>query len=251
DAATGLDVANASPVEHRQLANLRSVIEANGGLAPEADAATVEAHRQAGVAMASLADSDRRIDTVIRVAEDWSRNPGTGLQSAVMAAHDGIRDYDRARFSAEAKDGFATITAARDILLAMRDGLDADSKEAAPIFVTPVGTDPDAALAATKLRTALVGAGYRVVDNREASALTFEVALVAEDIQNFTLGGISGVTSKVTLSLTGAWTYRDEAFLRETETGTGKSVSRGSVTEDAIENTVELLVEALEAKVAE
>lgn len=250
ESAAGLDVATASPTTHQRLANLRSVIEANGGLSPEADATTRSAYGTAEIAAARLAESDRRIARLIETATAWERNPGTGLTSGVRTTMAAIGDYDRARFSDEASAAFETVSGAEDILQAMEQGLDPATRSVAPVYVVPLDDTAGALLAADRLRTALVQAGYRVVDRREASALTFELGFLGETRQPLTVGSTRVETSVVTLSLAAAWTYGEDPFLRETVQGEGRSFSTATVTEDAIDNGVEELIEALEAEVA-
>ena len=248
EAVSGLDVASAPPDKHQQLSNLRSVVEANGGLAPETAPEVADAYRIATLATASLAESDRRIGKMRTVATSWQRNPGPGLENSVFGAHDAITEYDQGRFDPEARRDFELVRNARNILEAMRTGLTSSTRDAAPIFVAPAGSEPRAALAVSKLRTALVREGYRVVDSREESALTLELSWGGEDRRNLSIGSSQVETAVVTLSLVGGWTYRDEAFLRETVQGEGRAFSAAEVTEKAIDDAVTLLVAALNAR---
>lgn len=246
--ATGLDIAAAPPDKHQQLSNLRSVIEAHGGLAPESAPDVTNAYRIAALATASLAESDRRIANMRAVADSWQRNPGPKLENEVMNAHDSITEYDQARFDPEASRDFDLVREARNILEAMHTGLKSSTRDAAPVFVAPAGSEPRAALAVSKLRTVLVREGYRVVDSREESALTLELSWGGEDRRHLSIGSSQVETSVVTLSLVGGWTYRDEAFLRETVQGEGRAFSAAEVTEKAIDNAVTRLVAALNAR---
>ena len=248
EAVSGLDVASAPPDKHQQLSNLRSVVEANGGLAPETAPEVADAYRIATLATASLAESDRRIGKMRTVATSWQRNPGPRLENAVFGAHDAITEYDQGRFDPEARRDFELVRNARNILEAMRTGLTSSTRDAAPIFVAPAGSEPRAALAVSKLRTVLVREGYRVVDSREESALTLELSWGGEDRRNLSIGSSQVETAVVTLSLVGGWTYRDEAFLRETVQGEGRAFSAAEVTEKAIDDAVTLLVAALNAR---
>ena len=182
------------------------------------------------------------------IADSWRRNPGPKLEDEVSDAHDSITDYDRARFDPEAIHDFDLVREARSILDAMHTGLDSSTRDSVPVFVAAAGTEPRAALAAGKLRTMLVGEGYRVVDSREESALTLELSWGGEDRRNMSIGSSQVETSVVTLSLVGGWTYRDMAFLRETAQGRGRAFSATEVTEKAIDDAVSLLVAALNAR---
>ena len=246
--ANGLDISAAPPDKHRQLSNLRSVIEAHGGLSPESAPEVTEAYRIADLATAMLAESDQRIASIRAVADSWRRNPGPKLENEVLDAHDSITDYDRARFEPEACRDFELVREARNILEAMHTGLNSSTRDSAPVFVAAAGAEPRASLAVSKLRTVLVGEGYRVVDSREESALTLELSWGGEDRRNLSIGSSQVETSVVTLSVVGGWTYRDEAFLRETVQGQGRAFSAAEVTEKAIDDAVSRLVTALNAR---
>ena len=246
--ANELDMTAASPEKHRQLSNLRSVIEAHGGLAPESAPEVTEAYRIAALATANLAESDRRIADMRATADSWHRNPGPKLENEVLDAHDSITDYDRTRFDPEAHRDFDRVREARNILEAMHTGLNSSTRDSAPVFVASAGAEPRTALALSRMRTVLVGEGYRVVDSREESALTLELSWGGEDRRTLSIGSSEVETSVVTLSLVGGWTHGDEAFLRETVQGQGRAFSAGEVTEKAIDDAISRLVKALNAR---
>ncbi|MEM1385452.1 MAG: hypothetical protein AAGG06_17655 [Pseudomonadota bacterium] len=251
EAVRTIDVTTAPAPELQRLANLRSVIDDNGGLAPGAEPLAAEAYRAAEFAAARLAESDLRIESMRNVSRAWERNPGTSLETSVVSAFDSITDFDRSRLSGDAKLDFERVSNAKEIVAAMRTGLTSSARDTAPVFIAPVGTAPQAKLAASQLRAALSGEGYRIVDSREASALTLEIGWEGEDRRQISIGSRRVDTTVVTLSMTGGWTYRDEPFLRTTVQGEGRAFVASQVTGKGIEAAIKSLVAEMNAELAE
>jgi hypothetical protein len=244
EVSAGIDLASASVQQHETLANLKRVIDEQGGLGG-ADAALTAAYQTADRAAARLASSDARIARMREVIDSWRRDPAPALEAAVIASHGEIDSFDRARLQGASADDYAGLGDARQIIDAMHDGLNAETREVATLFVTPGDDSPETRLAADALRSALSREGYRIVDMREQSALLLELFWGGDQRQTMAVGSSTVQTATVSLSLVGGWTYRDEPFLRSTVQGEGRSFSPSNVVEKGIDDAVAKLVEVL------
>ncbi len=251
EVARQFDPDSSDPKIFEQLSNLRTIVKTSGSITtptPEQQ----EALRKADLAVAMLAESNRRIDRMVETAKQWRQNASPQLADAVKTAYRSVRNpFDQTRLDGEKQDAYERIENAHQVIRAYEVGkLTPENKAEVPIYVSTQMNQPQARDVVEALRSEMVSRGYRIVDSLEAAAIQLELAGLSVEPSSVVIGGKSWGGSVARARGVARWTFNGNVLYQLNGEGreagrTAEAAERGALQESADE-----LAQNLDARVS-
>ena len=215
------DPQSAPASQYQRIVDLAAIINQHGGIqtpTPEQSAALATAAN----ASSALSRSDRRIAAMSATMDAVRSGGPAAMGQQVLKNHDAITDFDIGRMTDEQRRDLDGLRAAREVTVATEDRA---LTRSVPIYVR-AGTqtaESDDALAA--LRAGLIASGFNLVDTEEASAVRYQLDLGSLEEGGVRAGSVTVKTARISMTLTGDWTFAGDKLPVENVEGIGRGRS--------------------------